>query len=103
MVAFILLFLFGIVAGYSLGILEGTGVVRAFRGILPTTSLKEALGPNLEAEAEVRYINPFEVLDAKVIVFPVDQLKSCRNWAECRQFCTQQENFQRCVAWHQSQ
>ncbi|MEK7189020.1 MAG: hypothetical protein AAB671_00745 [Patescibacteria group bacterium] len=48
------------------------------------------------------YANPFEVLDARAITFPLPQLAECRNWEECRAYCDEEENFQACVAWSQS-
>ena len=92
-----LLLVVGGAFGYSIALLENAEetVLSAFATTLPA---KQVLGTG----AGPYYANPFEVLDARTVGFPVDQLALCRNWEECKSYCEEEENFQACVAWSQT-
>jgi hypothetical protein len=92
----------GVSIGYSIGILKGTGAVRADVQPLAEMSTDELLDRSLSGQAEFKYVNPFEFVNEKIITYPINQLKRCRNWVECRQLCTMPDNFLSCSAWRNS-
>ncbi|MAG28982.1 hypothetical protein CL632_02455 [bacterium] len=67
---------------------------------------------NTDAEQETKqvlgtgvspyYVNPFSVVDAKDVKFPVAQLRGCRNWDECNNYCDAEANYQACSSWSRS-
>ena len=83
----------GGVFGYSVALLE-------------QSKLNITYGPPVKQSVQVLgigvspyYVNPFEVVDAKDVQFPVAQLRGCRNWNECNNYCETAENYQSCSSW----
>lgn len=91
-------FLLGGMVGYSLGIVDEAEAIKAYEP--PIVGQR---GPTLTKQASEQYINPFELVDAKEIKFPVDQLRDCRNWSECHQLCSDPVHFPACSSWARGQ
>lgn len=86
----------GGVYGYSLALLDTADSMS--RASVASGVTKRVLGK----AASPYYTNPFELTDAKDVKFPVAQLRGCRNWEECANYCDEEENYQACVAWSKS-
>jgi len=86
------------VLGYGIGVID--------QASYSTNSLFESSPAKVQKVLGDRvapfYVNPFDEVDIKQVAFPVAQLKSCRNWEECRILCSKPANFQACSAWSKS-
>ncbi len=86
--------------GYSMGIADQADKIAAIEKMpLKKQPSRQVLGEKINNS----YVNPLYTVDTKKIQFPIAQLKGCRNWNECRTFCSYPENFQTCVAWLKTQ
>lgn len=102
-VVVVVFFLLGSMLGYSMSLGQQAekmaNIEIAVAKIAKEQPVKQVLGVKVTSH----YVNPFDVIDAKKVEFPVAQLKGCRNWTECRTYCSHPENFQACVAWSKTQ
>ena len=85
-------FVLGMGFGYSTGL--GQEVERVEKAATRSQPVRV-----LGVETIPHYVNPFKTVDAAEVLFPIAQLKGCRNLPECHTYCSQPENFQPCVAW----
>lgn len=100
-IALAIFFLVGGIFGYSMGTSQQADKIADMGITIEKQQTTRVMGVKI---APQHYVNPFEILDdAKNIQFPIAQLKGCRNWNECRTFCSHPENFQSCVAWSKTQ
>lgn len=53
--------------------------------------------------AAPNYVNPFKEAGAAKVNFPIARLLGCRNWTECKEYCSKPASFQECAAWERSQ
>lgn len=83
------------VYGYSRGVISETHKNVYQQSPAPPS---QVLGETVRDE----YINPFTLNSGDGVLYPIEQLRGCRNRAECFTVCTQPENFQRCSAWNKS-
>ena len=97
--AFAVYLLVGGAVGYAMSASRQAGELVAAGmsavGAPQTQVLGERVAPN--------YVNPFDGVDARAVVFPVAQLQECRNWEECQVLCSLPAHFQACAAWERSQ
>ncbi len=86
------------VLGYGIGV--GEQATRSTSALLESTprTSKQVLGERVAPF----YVNPFDEVDLQKVGFPVEQLRGCRNYSECRELCSKPANFQSCVAWSNS-
>lgn len=87
------------ILGYSLGASNQASITA--RSVVDSSGVQtqKVLGDRVAPF----YVNPFDEVDAKQVAFPVEQLRGCRNWEECRTLCSKPANFQQCVAWSKTQ
>jgi hypothetical protein len=45
------------------------------------------------------YVNPFSQLNEHKVQYPINQLRGCRNWKECYEYCSKPPHFKQCIAW----
>ena len=86
------------VMGYSIGV--GKQAQISTRALLESSpgATQKVLGERVAPF----YVNPFDEIDLKEVVFPVAQLRGCRNFSECSILCSKPANFQACAAWSKS-
>jgi len=95
-IIFVVMFLIvGGVYGYSIALYETADQISSAPAVRAS---KRVLG----TAASPYYVNPFEVVDAKEVKFPIDQLRGCRNWEECNSYCEEEVNYPACIAWSKS-
>lgn len=97
-ILFAVYFTIGIVIGYGMGIREE--LERAQATEITSFFSEEQL---LRDRAQEAYVNPLELVNAEKVDFPVEQLRGCRNWQECYEFCADPVYFPTCAAWARSQ
>lgn len=96
-IIFIIPFLLGVIMGIAMQ--QSVIVSEVYKISIKEPAQQKVLGEFTEKN---RYVNPFSVIDVKVVRFPIDQLRGCRNYGECYNFCNKQDNFSTCTAWSQS-
>jgi predicted negative regulator of RcsB-dependent stress response len=93
-------FLLGGFLGYGLGQADQVKQAEA-----SATQMIQMQAPArvLGQQATREYVNPFEYKNLKRVSFPINQLKNCRDYQECHNFCAQPANYSTCTAWIHSQ
>lgn len=94
-------FLLGTVLGFSMSLNHEASKIANMSIAPPAKVMKQPV--RVLGLSGPTYVNPFHVLNAATMQFPLTQLNGCRNWSECQTYCSYPENFQACVAWSKTQ
>jgi hypothetical protein len=79
--------------GYSMGLLENVS-----EDISAPSIQKRVLGTGVSPY----YVNPIKEANPRTLNFPIAQLRGCRNWEECEEYCDDEKNYPACASWAHS-
>jgi hypothetical protein len=96
-VVIVMFLVIGGVYGYSVALLEQARQTSNFAELTNAPS-EQVLGTGISPY----YVNPLKSVNVKEVAFPVAQLRGCRNYEECKNYCDVELNYQACSSWSHS-